>query len=459
MIKLTSDCLINCRKLSRLSLSEKLDWMYNLNRFGIKLGLKNMKRLCSILGNPQKSFKAIHIAGTNGKGSTSSMISSILNQANIRVGLYTSPHLAKFNERISINGMNISDQQIGYYIDLISKKMNLYNKNNEFEKIEPTFFEFTTMIAFLYFSKMKVDYAVIETGMGGRLDATNVIIPELSIITTISDDHSHYLGNSPEKILIEKLGIVKKNVKLITGVKNKSLLKITKDYTSKLSSDLEIIEESFSYTNYLPEAFDVKKLSLICDESKKMGCKLYESFSYNGDKVINDIKCPLLGKHQINNSVLAIRAVEILFPKISEFDIKQGIKNTVWKGRFDLISCNPGIIIDAAHNVEGMTATMDLLDRFNYNKIIAMVGFSNTKNSRDMLKILRTKTKNIIISKSDYLPKEILRIELEAKELGFNIISSFDDPMKAYNYAKLLLNKEDDCLIVVGSIYMIGKLY
>ncbi len=191
-----------------MNYNETLDYLYSLQKSGIKFGLENTKKLLEFLGNPQNSFKSIHIAGTNGKGSTSSLIASVLSKLNYRVGLYTSPHLVRFNERIRIDGNEIEDS---YLVDKVILLKDLI------EKIKPTFFEVTTAIAFKYFADSNIDYAVIETGLGGRLDSTNVIMPEISIITKIDIDHKDFLGETIEKIAYEKGGIIKPNIPVVVG--------------------------------------------------------------------------------------------------------------------------------------------------------------------------------------------------------------------------------------------------
>ena len=207
-----------------------LDYLYNLERFGIKLGLEAITELLGLLDNPQKKFKSVHIAGTNGKGSVSAYLAAILQEASYKVGWYTSPHLIKFNERIRVDGKAIENRELVRLTELIKEKVE--------GKIQPTFFEFTTALAFLYFAEQKVDFAVVEVGMGGRLDATNVLNPEVAVITNISFDHQKHLGNTLEKIAGEKAGIIKENGKVVVGKRDIGLVKLFKEKCEEKKSTL-----------------------------------------------------------------------------------------------------------------------------------------------------------------------------------------------------------------------------
>jgi dihydrofolate synthase/folylpolyglutamate synthase len=420
---------------------EKLEWMYELGKFGIKLGLDNINLLCNILDNPQDKFESIHIAGTNGKGSTAAMLYSILKESGKKTALYTSPHLTKFNERIVINNVEISDQELSKYIDLIKTKVDNYNINlrNKKESLEVTFFEFTTALAFLYFADNNIDIAVIETGLGGRLDATNVLSPKLSIITSISKDHTDYLGDTEKKILYEKLGIAKKDSTLITGVSQLELVDEIKLVSKDRNIDLQILGEQFNYDDLIEN-------------------KTLEQFNYSSENKISDIKLFLIGKHQVENACLAIRAIELSYPDISYEIIKSGLEKTKWKARFEIISEEPLIIVDSAHNMDGFTRSLETLKRFDDKKIIALIGFSKDKEIGNMLSKLRKITTEIIITQSDFKPLHVNDLERHARDRDFHILYKSENPQNALDFAKSKLNKEN-CLYITGSIYMIGKIY
>jgi dihydrofolate synthase/folylpolyglutamate synthase len=210
---------------------EVINYLYSLQRFGIKLGLHNIERLLKLLQNPEEKFTSIHIAGTNGKGSTSSFIASILSSSGYKVGLYTSPHLVDFTERIRINGAPISRERVVEYVEILRDEINL---------LRATFFEVTTAIAFKYFADEKVDFAVVEVGLGGRLDSTNVIKPAVSVITTVSFDHMDVLGEAIEQIAFEKAGIIKEGVPSVTGCEDEKALDVIKKVANEKKSELVV---------------------------------------------------------------------------------------------------------------------------------------------------------------------------------------------------------------------------
>jgi dihydrofolate synthase/folylpolyglutamate synthase len=301
-----------------------LKTMYGLRRFGIKLGLSTIRKILSGLGNPQKAFRCIHIAGTNGKGSVASSLSSILYQSGYKTGLYTSPHLVRFNERIQINNWPISNKKVlGSYETI---------KRIHYGKREPTFFEFTTAMALYEFASQQVDWAVIETGMGGRLDATNIIKPELSIITNVSLEHREYLGNTITQIAEEKAGIIKKCIPVITAVRQQKAISVIKETAEDKASPLFQLGADF-----------------------KIRRNAHGLFSYYGlETVWRNLQTALLGRHQVDNAALALAACELLNKKgaaISQDSIRKGLIKNHWPGRLEIVSSDPFILLDGAHNL------------------------------------------------------------------------------------------------------------
>lgn len=308
-----------------------------------KVDLNNTYQLCEILNQPQNKFKTVHVAGTNGKGSTSHMLASVLQEAGHKVGLYTSPHLKDFRERIKINGIEIPQQTV---IDFVNK----YKAN--FEAINLSFFEWTVGLAFYYFAEQQVDIAIIETGLGGRLDSTNVINPLLAIITNIGLDHTQFLGNTLEKIANEKGGIIKPNTPVIIGETQKKTEAIFIEIANKVNAPIY-----FADKKYHP---------------------LY--------------KCDLLGQYQKKNIITCLQSIEILNQlgwKISEKYIEQGlknvIKNTSLLGRWQTISENPLIICDTAHNFSGLSIVLQQLKALNKNTIHIVLGTVNDKSVDEIL--------------------------------------------------------------------------
>ncbi|MCK5096726.1 MAG: bifunctional folylpolyglutamate synthase/dihydrofolate synthase, partial [Desulfobacteraceae bacterium] len=296
------------------SYKECLDELFKLGRFGIKLELDTISNILRLLNSPQKNYKIIHIAGTNGKGSIGTYISSILTQSGYKTGLYTSPHLIKFNERFSINGVDVSD-------DEIVKAYQAVN-NVDLGKRKATFFEIATAMAFYMFSKDRVEFAVIETGMGGRFDATNVVRPQVSVISNLSIEHTDYLGNTIKDLAREKAGIIKRGRPVVTGVTQPSGIEFIKRKAKEKSAPLYIFKKDFSIRK-TPNS---------------------NNFSYQGiSHKLKNIETPLKGDHQRDNTALALAALELLQIKgdnnkiFTESNVRKGLKKAKWPGRLDYV--------------------------------------------------------------------------------------------------------------------------
>lgn len=400
-----------------------LEYLYGLDGPKIKLGLKDFESLLDRIGNPQKQLRCIHVAGTNGKGSVCAMIFYILKEAGYKVGLYTSPHLKRFNERIRINDSFITDREIANY----------------FLKIKPyittqSFFEITTAMAFLYFKEKNVDYAVIEVGLGGRLDATNSITPMISVITNIGLEHTDILGKTIEKIAFEKAGIIKRGVPVVTSAKGKALKAIRQVARGK-NAPMYSAEISGKFKFARPIKF------------------LY-----------------LNGAFQQQNAKIALAAVYILKKFYSKgiklFHIQEGIKKTKWPARLQFISSN--VLLDAAHNPHGFLVLKKEL-KIIKNKIknfIFVLGMQNDKDIEGMLNIIKPLASSVIFTKSKNEkasePKDLLEIfnkiefqkNLFSKDFSAYIV---DNPRKALVYAKKIAG-DSDLVVVTGSIYMVGEL-
>jgi len=403
-----------------------LKYLYNLERFGIKLGLEEITKLAAALGNPQNNFKCIHIAGTNGKGSVACFLASILQAAGFKVGLYTSPHLIRFNERIKVNDKNINDEKLAELTIFIKQKV-------EAENIQTTFFEFTTALAFLYFSQQGVDYAVIETGMGGRLDATNIINPELSVITNISLDHTQHLGSTKKLIAREKAGIIKKDSVVITAETDPLIRRIFKEVCDGKKSQFIVLDKELKY-----------QLS-SCDFSG-------QKFVTTG--IINNLfEIRMLGEHQLHNASLAILAANLL--KIPVAIIKQGLKEAFWSGRLEVIKNRPLIIVDGTHNIAGMKKLVGFLKKqaLPKNKIL-LIGMSKDKEHKEMLRLIIPLFDQIVISQGNYKPAEINLLE--------SIIRPYSKPVFTFADIKEAIKKvqhlatSDDFILITGSLYLVG---
>lgn len=330
-------------------LFEQLPMYQRVGNAAYKTNLDNTHRLCKLLGNPEKEIKTIHIAGTNGKGSTSHMIASVLHEAGYKVGLYTSPHLKDFRERIKINGKMISEENV---IDFVAKY------RVEFEQINLSFFEWTVGLAFSYFNDEKVDVAVIETGLGGRLDSTNVIDPEVAVITNIGMDHVQFLGTTLKEIALEKAGIIKEGVPVVIG---------------------ETQEE-------------IK--TVFIEKSKKLDVPLF----YADTNVHGNYQTDLKGVYQQKNVKTAIQAIHLLKNRkwqITEQNLTEGLKNVVRNtgllGRWQTLGVDPAIICDVGHNEAGMSEIVQQINSTRYKKLHFILGVVNDKTIDKILQLLPKK--------------------------------------------------------------------
>jgi dihydrofolate synthase/folylpolyglutamate synthase len=406
-----------------------LDSMYGLRRFGIRLGLSTIKNILSALGNPQNNFSCIHVAGTNGKGSVASALASILHEAGYKTGLFTSPHLVTFNERIRINNLLISNKNV---VESYNAVKNVHQGSRE-----PTFFEFSTAMAFYEFSKEKVDWAVIETGMGGRLDATNIIKPAISIITNISVEHKKYLGNTIGKIAGEKGGIIKRGRPVITGAKQKKAIEVLQGIAAKNKAPFYLFGKDFR----------IRK-----DNSS--------GFTYHGiEKVWPGMHAGMTGNHQIENAALVLAACEILVKKIDlpVEKIKTGLFKNKWPGRLEVVSTSPYIILDGAHNLDAArTLSRFLSEEFKNKKITIITGMLDDKPYPAMLKSTLSVCRRAILTKPAIdraLEPETL---FEASKGIIKNIKIIPDVKEAIGYAIRTASK-DEVICITGSLYVVGE--
>ncbi len=413
----------------KMSTEEALEKLFSLHQFGVKLGLDNVVELFEHIGNPQKKLKAIHIAGSNGKGSTASFTASILKEAGYKVGLYTSPHFVRYNERIRVNGVTIPDDYVAGFLDGLWEYI---------EEKGSTFFEVTTALAFQYFVDMNVDYAVIETGLGGRLDATNVLDPVASVITTISHEHSHILGNTLHEIALEKAGIIKPGRESFIGFMEPEA------EAALLSKCAENNSKSFLLKNFTQ--VDEDSANIVIDE---FHCSVYD--------------LPLKGKHQFANSALAILTLNKALG-LTDWDIiKKGLKNVLTnsglQGRYEKIKTSPTLLIDAAHNIEGIESfTHEFKKEYkSYTKRKLIFGAMKDKEIRKMLSELKNYFDEIFVTTIDYSRassvEELLSI---SDELGIKAKGLTDPAEDVIHF--LSEGNEKDCLVVLGSIYMLGDI-
>ena len=404
--------------------------MYGLRRFGIKLGLGTIKNTLAGLGNPQKKFRSIHVAGTNGKGSVASTLAAILKAAGYRVGLYTSPHLIHFNERIRINNRPIFNKNVVAAYNAI--------KDAHHGKREPTFFEFATAMAFYEFARQQVDWAVIETGMGGRLDATNAIMPELSIITNISLEHREYLGDTLAAIAFEKAGIIKRHKPVVIGIRQPAALEVVKETANKRSAPLFVFGKDFK----------VKRL--------KAG-----KFNYRGmDLTLQDVQSVLAGAHQIDNTALALAAVELLNRKkaaITQQHIRRGLADTHWPGRLEIVCRKPLLILDGAHNLMAARNLGRYLARNLGNRKLTMViGILDDKPYASMLKSILGTCSPVILTRAKINRALNPAILYDLAKPAVKDVTIIADVDRAVAHAVKTAGP-DEAICVAGSLYVVGE--
>ncbi len=413
-----------------MDINQALEKLFAMRQFSVKLGLDNVKGLLHLIGNPHKKLKCFHIAGSNGKGSTASFLSSILIEHGYKTGLYTSPHILKFNERIRINGLQIDDEYIGNFI----KEIDDY-----IVKYEPTFFEITTALAFKYFADSNIDYAVIEVGLGGRLDATNLIEnPIACLITSISLEHTNILGSEISKIAWEKAGIIKQNSKVFISNLLPEAIKSIKNVCIEKSAELNLLTEQLDISN--------NQFQIELDK-----------------KTFNIYELPLLGNHQFFNAALAISVFTKIFENFDEIKISKGLQNVVKNSghscRLEKVNSLPDIIFDAAHNIEGIDSLLSFIKKRknSYSELNVLFGVLNDKNYFEMIKRLSSVFDKIYLTTFDN-PKAV-----KIEELLQSSSVVLENTLPVYDKIKFIESfiaskKTDSVLFVVGSIYMLGEI-
>ena len=400
-----------------MKINELLDELYSYSLFGIKLGLDNIQKICDELGNPEKKYKIIHITGTNGKGSTSTIIETVLLEAGCSVGKYTSPHILKFNERIRANGKDISDEEIA----LTYEKVKNAIKNIG---ITPTFFEVTTAMMFLYFAEKKVEYAVLEVGMGGRFDATNVADGDIAIITNVSLDHTEYLGKTIYDIALEKAGIIKEKSFVVVGDSDKEFLKAVSEKKKTFINTEEKYKDviyNLNFKNFMTEIYiNEKKFNLS-----------------------------LFGDYQVKNFLCAYEALKHL--GISDEIIEKAVSKVVWQCRFERFSQNPLTILEGAHNIDGILNLKKILTHeYKPDEIVMIVSILKDKKVKEMLEVCESFSDKIILTSLSDNPRGLSGEKLLEYTDKSSVFSVEDDIKKAYETAE---KSNRRIIAVCGSFY------
>lgn len=406
-----------------MNIDELLNELYSYSMHGIKLGLHNIESICNAMGNPQNNYKIIHIAGTNGKGSTSTTLEKILIENGNTVGKYTSPHILRFNERICANGLEITNEEIAYYYSYVKDVIGKLD-------ISPTFFEVTTAMMFKYFSDKKLEYVILEVGLGGKYDATNIANGDICCITNVSLDHTEFLGNSIYEIAQEKAGIIKKNSKVIVGSLEKEFLKGIEEKTKNYTNVLEKYKESsykLDFENFITEI--------------KIKNELY--------------KYSLFGEYQYKNFLCAFEVAKEL--AISNEIIKKAAGKVFWQCRFEIIKKKDKIIIlDGAHNIDGAKTLCETLEKgYNKDEIVGIVSILKDKETVSIIDILEKTMGNIIFTslaenKRGRSGKDILNLSINKKDKEYE-----EDMRKAYELAMSTPRKR--VVVICGSFYLLTK--
>ena len=429
---------------------QTLDYIYSFVDFSLvrnlrytpdKFNLQRMRDFAQALGNPQDQVRCIHVAGTKGKGSVCAMLASILKASGYRVGLYTSPHMVSFTERIQVDGKEISRDAFCKLIDSLTPAIE---KNPNIST-----FEITTAAAFKYFAQMKVDISIIEVGLGGRLDATNIVIPVLSIITSISHDHTAILGKTFAKIANEKGGIIKEKIPVVCSSTKKSVRTVLNLIAKEKNAEIYFIQDYLTYKTI--------NNTINGQEIKINIHNLPESIEPARVSNSNIFHLPLFGPHQTQNAATAFFASYILKNKgwkINESAIYEGFNTTNWPGRFEKISEFPSIIIDSAHNDDSIRNLIKTTKSvLNHKDLIWLFGASEDKNINGMFKALSTITESIHLTKSEHPRAASLKILRSIAEKWFKNVRVYESPEMAINLLTKEINKRQT-IICAGSIFI-----
>ncbi len=429
------------------SYTEVLEFLYSqlpmFQRVGAaayKDNLDNTLRLDELFGHPHNAFKTIHIAGTNGKGSVSHMLASVLQEAGYKTGLYTSPHLKDFRERIRVNGEMITEEAVVRFVEL-------YRQKNILEKLEPSFFELTVLMAFDYFRKMEVDVAVVEVGLGGRLDSTNVITPEVSVITNISFDHVNLLGDTLPKIATEKAGIIKQGIPVVIG----------ETHTETAPVFTEIAETRHSEIWFADKEYRTDYSMLTIDGMQSL------NIQKNGKLFYTNLKLDLLGIYQRHNVPTVLKTIDVLNVKgwnLTEEIIRKGlmdtIRNTGLLGRWQIIGHNPLTVCDTGHNEGGIRLVVEQINQTAWKNLHIVIGMVNDKDQTKVLSLLPTNSTYYFTKAS--IPRATEPEELKAKASIFGLKGNCYQSVHEALSAALANAEKDDLVFVGGSTFVVAEI-
>ena len=417
-----------------MNYKETVDYLYGIlpayqkqGKTAFKKDLTNIRKLCEALGNPHQDFRSIHVGGTNGKGTVSHLISAGLQRKFKKVGLYTSPHYIDFRERIKINSEYISEEEVVEFVEKIKPYI---------EKIQPSFFEVTVAMAFDYFSKNEVDFAVIEVGLGGRLDSTNIITPELSVITNIGMDHMNMLGNTIPEIAYEKAGIIKEKIPVIIGEYHSESASVFIEKAANTNSTLQFAEEIWDSESHENEIVHQNK------ETEQL------------------ISLDHMGPFHLQNTRTALSALIHILPDFKEEEIESDLSKfkelTAYQGRWQLFKNGPDVILDSGHNTHALEKSIDFLNTGSYDKIHMVLGFSKDKDVESIVKLLPQKAK-FYLSKPNMTRGAAVSSFIDhfySRELHFKTYINLNS---AFLAAKRTA-KNSDLIFIGGSSFVVGEM-
>lgn len=422
------------------SYQEALRFLYdNLPMFqrvgaaAIKKDLTNTLKLCRLLGNPERAFKSIHVAGTNGKGSTCHMLASVMQTAGYKTGLYTSPHLKEFTERIKVNGIDVSQDFVVDFVNRIRVAI---------DEIRPSFFEITVAMAFDYFAQEKVDVAVVEVGMGGRLDSTNVITPLVSVITNISYDHKELLGDTLPEIASEKAGIIKRGIPVVVSERQEEVQDV---FLKKAAS--EQAEICFASDEY---SVSFQRASKAIDILR------------SGQIMLRDVRLPLQGSYQQHNVPAVMKTIDVLRRHFSipEGAVRQGlndvIRNTALKGRWQQLYTSPTVICDTGHNEGGIRQIVGQISEYTFDQLYIVLGMVKDKDLREVLSLLPKRANYYFCQAS--IPRAIDAAKLQEQAAEFGLCGEVIRDVNEAKRTAMSKAEKNDFIFIGGSTYVVAEL-
>jgi dihydrofolate synthase/folylpolyglutamate synthase len=423
------------------SYQEAIDYLYGLQKQGIKLALSNTVKLMQLLGDPHRKFPSVHVAGTNGKGSTAAFIASMLQTAGYRVGLYTSPHLVSFTERIRINNALITEDKVVALAQRVREAWRGAAATDGSGDLIPTFFEVTTAIALAFFAEENVDIAVIETGMGGRFDSTNVIIPLVSVITNIDLEHQEFLGTTVEQIAFEKAGIIKPCVPVVTGAVQPEAIDVIEREATAKNAPIYRLSRHFQPTNLIPGTV--------------------QTFNYQGlANAYPALRISMLGAYQVDNACLALAAIECLRRSgiaLDEHAVRHGLERAQWDGRLERVDSRPAIYLDGAHNPASANKLASVVRELKpaYRRTILVIGILGDKDHRGVLSALVPLADHVVATRPQYsraMDVVTLATEIRTLHPSVDMAETLETAIAKARAAAV----PEDLILITGSLYVVG---